>query len=609
MDILPWVLFAGVAVALVLLVAFFLVSKKPNAASDSVGQDVRDLRTVLDRLERSISDNDARSFNSAEERAKALREEVSLQLSRSTETLTKSLGAVGDAQGAQLEAFSGALVNLSNTLIGKVDSAQEASALQAKGLREEVQTTLKTVGDDLRQNAEAASGTQKERLEQVSAKLTELGDGIAKGFSEFRSGTETKLGEMSKNATDAAALLREEVANSLKKVGDDLRENAKLMAEEQRNNLNAMVERIGEIGKSSHESQERLRESVAEGLANLRQENETKLEAIRVTVDEKLQGTLEKRLGESFKLVSEQLMSVHQGLGDMQKLATGVGDLKRVLTNVKSRGTWGETQLAGLLEDMLAPGQYEKNVKTKEDSGETVEFCVKIPVVDETQDHILLPVDAKFPIEDYERLLEAGEIGDSAAVEQARQRLETRFRNSAQDIARKYISPPRTTEYAILYVPSEGLYAEMARRPGLSASLTRDFNVVVAGPINLMAILNAIQAVTKSVTIQQKAGEIATLLVRVQSEFVKYGDAVDAARRKAQGVVTAIDKLGTRQRAIGRVLRNVKAVEGAVLNAQLPVLELEAEGNDEVESATEVSDEEEEQAAARDDAEAAPESL
>jgi DNA recombination protein RmuC len=644
MDWLPWALFA--AAALILIVLLVLRRVRTVADGSALTVDMQGLKSDLEKVERTIRDNDSRSFNSAEDRGKALRLEVSDALSRSTGTLVASLSAVGDSQKAQLDTFAQVLAasskaasdelrlsiaqsserqkvdldafakllgdgvksldermeivrasidrktnDLIQTLTTKVDTAQEASAQQAKALREEVQTTLKNVGDDLRLNAEAAAASQKEGLGQVSTKLAELSDGIAKRFEDFRSTTEVKLTEMRQDATLAAGQLREEVTNTLKKVGDDLRENAKLASEEQRTSLESMVKRIGAIGETSEASQEKLRVSVAEGLSTLRQENDAKLEVIRQTVDEKLQGTLEKRLGESFTLVTQQLRQVHEGLGDMQKLATGVGDLKRVLTNVKSRGAWGETQLAAILEDMLAPDQYTRNVKTKEGSNDLAEFCIKIPLLDENQENVLLPIDAKFPIEDFERLMEAAESGDATGVEQAGQRLEARFRASAKDIHAKYIAPPRTTEYAVMYVPSEGLYAEMVKRPGLVTGITREFNVVVAGPTNLMAILNAVHAVSRSVTIQQKAGEIAGLLLRVQSEFLKYGEAVNVAKKRAESTVKAMEKLNTRQKAMGRALRGVKAIDGMATSAQLAgpvVLELDAIESTEDEEVEEV---------------------
>jgi DNA recombination protein RmuC len=425
-------------------------------------------------------------------------------------------------------------------------------------------------------NAKVAGTAQKDQLKDVSTKVGELSEGIGQRFESFRQMTEAKLTEMQHDAGTAASQLREEVTNTLNKVGEDLRENAKRVAEEQRISLDSMSKRMSEIGEASQRSQEKLRESVAEGLTTLRSENEQKLEQMRQTVDEKLQGTLEKRLGESFNLVTQQLKQVHEGLGDMQKLATGVGDLKRVLTNVKSRGTWGETQLAAILEDMLAPDQYCRNVRIKNGSNETVEFCVKIPLLDEHQENVLLPIDAKFPIEDYERLIAAAEAGDAAGTEQAAQRLEARFRACAKDIYTKYISPPHTTEYAVMYVPSEGLYAEIVKRPGLISAITREFTVVIAGPTNLMAILNAVHAVSRSVAIQHKAGEIAALLLKVQGEFVKYGEVVSIAKKRAESTVKAMESLDTRQKAMGRALRGVKSIEGIASTVQLkgPVLDL-----------------------------------
>ncbi|MGE3650451.1 MAG: DNA recombination protein RmuC, partial [Reyranellaceae bacterium] len=530
------------------------------------------------------------------EAARSLREEIAGSLRATGDELRLGATEAGNLQKLRLDGFAGQLTeglagldqrmealrgvvdqriaDLVSGIASRFDAVQQANLEAARSLREEVQTTLSALGNDLRKSSETAVSTQKDSLAEVSAKLAALGDGVAARFETFREATEAKLTEMRQDATAAARQLREEVSGTLKQVSDEQRENSKSAAEEQRASLDTMGKRIAEIGETSQRSQESLRQSVAEGLTSLRTENEAKLEQMRQTVDEKLQGTLEKRLGDSFTLVSQQLRQVHEGLGDMQKLASGVGDLKRVLTNVKSRGTWGETQLASILEDMLSPDQYLRNVKIKDDSNDIVEFCVKIPMLDEHQDNILLPIDAKFPIEDFERLVEAADSGDAAGAEQAGQRLESRFRASAKDIRNKYISAPRTTEYAVMYVPSEGLYAEMVKRPGLVTGITRELNVVVAGPTNLMAILNAVHAVSRSVTIQQKAGQIATLLLKVQGEFTKYGEAVSVAKKRAEKTVRAMESLDTRQRAMGRALKGVKAIEGMATEPVGPLLEL-----------------------------------
>jgi|GEM_PF-52439 len=629
MDWIPWVV-TGIALAAVVLVAF--AKRGPSGDGDITAISAA-LKADFERIERLIQDNDRRSFDSAEERGRALRTEVAENLTRATAALTRNLNDGRDAQKAQLDTFSQLLAtttkaandefrasithasaaqkdqleafskvlgdgvrslderleavrtsvdqraeNLAKALTEKVDKTHDLSVQQAKALREEIQGSLKLLSDDLRKNADAAAQSQKDGLEQVAVNLKAVGEAITEQLRVSGKSTEDKLGELLANAASSAQQLREEVMKALKQVGDDLRENAKLVAEAQQRGLDTMALRLKEIGDASQTSQDNLRQSVAEGLTTMRQENEAKLELMRQTVDEKLQGTLEKRLGESFALVTQQLKQVHEGLGDMQKLATGVGELKRVLTNVKSRGTWGETQLASILEDMLSPDQYLRNVKVREDASEIVEFCIKIPLLDENQDHVLLPIDAKFPIEDFERLVEAADNGDVAGAEAAASRLETRFKSSAKDIHSKYIAPPRTTEYAVMYVPSESLYAEMVKRPGLVSEITREFNVVVAGPTNLMSILNAVHAVSRSVTIQQKAGQIAALLLRVQSEFVKYGKAVDVAKKRAESTVKAMSKLSTRQRAMGRTLRGVETIEGTTTTQPMhPLVEVEIE--------------------------------
>ena len=643
MEWISWAI-AGLALLAAVAVALLARSKRGGAEITAL---TAGIKADFERLERLILENDSRSFASAESRGGALRTELAGSIARATTTLGETLSAGRDAQKSQLDTFSQLLtasakassdelrqsigqssaaqkeqleafskvlgdgvrslderleavrqsvdqraISLSQSLTEKMDKSQELATLQAKALREEVQASLKLVGDDLRKNAEAAALLQQQSLEQVSANLKVLGDAITEQLKALSNVLEDKLADLLANATLNARELREEISKTLKQVGDDLRENAKLAAEAQQKGLEAMAARLKEIGEASQLSLESLRQSVAEGLTTLRQENEAKLELMRQTVDEKLQGTLEKRLGESFALVSQQLKHVHEGLGDMQKLATGVGDLKRVLTNVKSRGTWGETQLASILEDMLSPGQYQRNVKVREDSNDVIEFCIKIPLLDEHQEHVFLPIDAKFPVEDFERLLEAGEAGDVAGAELAASRLEARFRSSAKDIHGKYISPPRTTEYAVMYVPSEGLYAEMVKRPGLVSAITREFNVVVAGPTNLMSILNAVHAVSRSVTIQQKAGQIAALLLEVQSEFVKYGKAVDVAKKRAESTVKAMGQLSTRQRAMGRTLKGISSLgsDASVLPPTNPLVGIQYDEIVEGEEGTDLED-------------------
>lgn len=290
----------------------------------------------------------------------------------------------------------------------------------------------------------------------------------------------------------------------------------------------------------------------------LREENAKKLEEMRVTVDEKLQGTLEKRLGESFALVSQRLELVHKGLGEMQTLATGVGDLKRVLTNVKTRGGWGEMQLGALLDQMLAPDQYEKNVQIKAGGAERVEFAVRMPGQGDTP--VLLAIDAKFPVEDYERLMLAYEAGDAAGVDAGSRALEQRIRAEAKRIAGKYIEPPRTTDFAIMYLPTEGLFAEVLRRPGLVSDLQSKDRVAITGPTTLAAFLNSLQVGFRTLAIQARAGEVWQILARAQNEFGKFGEVLDRLDKQlSQAQRTVQEELGKRSRAIERSLRDVEA--------------------------------------------------
>jgi DNA recombination protein RmuC len=278
-------------------------------------------------------------------------------------------------------------------------------------------------------------------------------------------------------------------------------------------------------------------------------------------VDEKLQGTLEKRLGESFKLVSERLEAVQQGLGEMRNLATGVGDLKKVLTNVKSRGTWGEVQLGALLEQILTPEQYDRNVQTKSGSSEVVEFAIRLPGPEDDKDsQVWLPIDAKFPQEDYLRLVEASEAGDAAAVTQAVAALVRSVQNSAKDISSKYLNPPKTTDFAILFLPTEGLYAEALRQPGLMEKLQNDYRIVVAGPTTLAAILNSLRMGFKTLAIAQRSSEVWKVLSAVKSEFGKFGDVLDRVGKQLDTARKSIDQTGARTRAIERKLRSVEAL-------------------------------------------------
>ena len=308
-----------------------------------------------------------------------------------------------------------------------------------------------------------------------------------------------------------------------------------------------------ELGKSL----EGVRAIVDLRLKELQQDNAKQIDKMRATVDEKLQGTLEKRLGESFKLVSDRLEQVHKGLGAMQQLASDVGGLQKVLSNVKMRGGWGEVQLGNLLEQVLTADQFARNVKTRDDSAERVEFAIKLPG-DENGAPVWLPIDAKFPTEDYQRLLAAQDKGDVVAIDDAMKSLETQLKKSAKDICQKYINPPRTTDFALMFLPTEGLYAEAIRRVGLVEQVQRDCRVIFAGPTTLAALLNSLQMGFRTLAIQKRSSEVWNLLAAVKTEFGKFGEALTAVKDKLDQAARHVDNVAVRSRAITKKLRDVE---------------------------------------------------
>ena len=318
-------------------------------------------------------------------------------------------------------------------------------------------------------------------------------------------------------------------------------------------NANVAKTQREELGKSL----ESVRSIVDLRLKQLQEDNSKQIDKMRATVDEKLQGTLEKRLGESFKLVSDRLEQVHQGLGAMQQLASDVGGLQKVLTNVKARGGWGEVQLGALLEQVLTPEQFARNVKTRDESNENVEFAIKLPG-DENGAPVWLPIDAKFPTEDYHRLIAAQEKGDTNAVEESMKSLEAQLKRSAKDICQKYINPPKTTDFALMFLPTEGLYAEAIRRVGLVEQVQRDCRVVFAGPTTLAALLNSLQMGFRTLAIQKRSSEVWNLLAVVKSEFGKFGEALAGVKEKLDQAARKIEDVDVRSRAITRKLRDVE---------------------------------------------------
>jgi DNA recombination protein RmuC len=352
--------------------------------------------------------------------------------------------------------------------------------------------------------------------------------------------------------------LREEFAQNRK----EMAEATKDLRVELTNNLgltrDSIEKRVEQLRDKNDEKLEHIRKTVETRLEALQKDNSDKLEKMRQTVDEKLQSTLEKRLGESFKLVSERLEHVQRGLGEMQTLATGVGDLKRVLGNIKTRGTWGEIQLESLLDQIMTAEQFERNVQIKKGSLERADFAIRIPAKDDENGVILLPIDAKFPLEDYQRLVTASEAGDVEAIALSAKALEARIKEEARKIHDKYIDPPATTDFGILYLPIEGLYAEVVQRPALVDALQRTYRVSVAGPHTIAALLNSLQMGFRTLTIQKRTSEVWQVLGTVKTEFGRFGDLLDRTKKKLQEATNNIDDASVRSRSIERQLGKVQ---------------------------------------------------
>jgi DNA recombination protein RmuC len=381
-----------------------------------------------------------------------------------------------------------------------------------------------------------------ERQLQLSAQATR--QELSASLAQFHAATAQQLDSMRAQIQAQAQSGREEQARSLARFAETLRQT------------------LGNLTESNAQRLLEVRATLESKIRDLQSDNGARLEEMRKTVDEKLHATLELRLSESFRQVSERLERVHQGLGEMQQLALGVGDLKRVLTNVKTRGTWGEVQLAMLLEQMLTVDQYAKNVETVAGSGARVEFALKLPGLTEGGAPVWMPIDAKFPKEQYERLSEAAERADADGVAQAGRELERALRLEAKTIADKYLAPPQTTDFAILFLPTEGLYAEVMRRPGLADELQRVHRVSIAGPSTLSALLNSLQMGFRTLALEKRSSEVWQVLGAVKTEFAKFGDVLAATRATLERAAKNIETAELRSRQMARKLKSVEALPG-----------------------------------------------
>jgi len=428
-----------------------------------------------------------------------------------------------------------------------------------------------------------------ERVEKMKGDLrADLSGQMQQGLNGVRETVEQQLSqgrnEQAQRLGDAVKLL-EQKFEALKSATEAKLESS---SQQQGKVLNdSRMELTASLSKMTEQTGkelDKLKGAVEAKLTQIQSDNSVKLEEMRKTVDEKLQGTLEKRLGESFKMVSDRLEQVHSGLGEMKTLAADVGNLQKVLTNVKTRGTWGEVQLGNLLDQILTPEQYARNVKTNPAGSELVEFAIKLPGRDDCDKPVWLPIDAKFPKEDYERLVDAAERSDAEAVESAAKSLEARVRSQARDIRDKYLAPPHTADFGLLYLPTEGLYAEVLRRPGLADSIQREYRIVVVGPTTLAALLNSLQMGFRTLAIQQRSSEVWKVLGAVKTDFGKFGDLLDSIKKKLDETGNTIEKAAHRSRQLERKLKKVEALpvaETAVLLADVQSAEVDSDGSDE----------------------------
>ncbi|MCS3731449.1 DNA recombination protein RmuC [Bradyrhizobium betae] len=462
-----------------------------------------------------------------EDQSRSVREELANLLAKFQEAIIVGFSSLGRGINDQIKEFS-----------TRLDSGILSIELRADSIASKLDTDIEKRRSEAVTNRDSLRGMIEQKLEQ---NLT--------GHAE------------------TARILKDELSNSFHRLGTSVNDSLTQSSQLQSERLGNVNDTLGSLTERLEKAQEGIRTTVEARLEVIRSDNAAKLEQMRATVDEKLHDTLEQRLTNSFKQVSDQLEQVFRGLGEMQNLATGVGDLKRMMTNVRARGTWGEVTLASILEQAMAPDQYEKNVEVRPGSNQRVEFSIRLPGGEGGP--LWLPIDAKFPTEDFERLMDASERGDVETVDLAGKALETRIRQAANDIATKYIHPPFSTDFAVMFLPTEGLYAEVIRRPGLSDFLQRENRILVTGPTTLLALLNSLRMGFRTLAIQKRSSEVWQILGAVKTEFEKYGSIIDKVQKKLQEASNTIDGVSIRKRAIDRKLRSVEMLPEIEVTALL----------------------------------------
>lgn len=465
-------------------------------------------------------------------------------------TLKRKSDGAPDELRERLIKIDSDLARIDPLLRDEFGRSREEGQKTSKDNREELNNSFNRLSQTLTTTVAELSNAQKNQFESFSLRLNDLIGSI-----------ENKMKLLQEQLEKSARENRAEQTQALKSFEENFTRNVKDFNELQKQKFDDLLQRQENIKTETDSKLKEIRETVEGRLKFLQEDNNKKLEEMRRTVDEKLQETVEKRFNESFKVISERLEQVHKGLGEMQTLASGVGDLKKVLSNVKTRGNLGEIQLGAILEQILSPEQYEHNVSVKSGSQERVEFAIKLPGKNKDNKPLYLPVDSKFPMEDYQRLTEAYEnMGgpNSKEFESMAKQFENSVKKNAKDIRDKYLNPPVTTDFAIMFVPTEGLYAEILRRPGLFESLQREYKITVVGPTNLVAFLSSLQMGFRTLAIEKRSSEVWELLGAVKTEFGKFGDVLDQTKKKLEQAAKQIDDAGTRSRAIERKLGAVQ---------------------------------------------------
>ena len=553
-QLLPPALIGFGIVLLVLLGLLVRLSSRLAVLQDLI----RDGQGGGEKLERGLRAEMADNRRETGESLRQNREELNAAIQRLDLALNGKLEQSRQTVEERLAAFQAIQQGQSGQLRQTVDEKLNQVQADARKGREEMGSILQRFGDSQQEQTAALGNLLKNQMEtftgQLSLQLTAFTQSSDQALNAIRATLEERLSQAQHDARQG----RTEQSDSLKTFGEQL------------------AGQLLQLTQRNAEGMETLRQTLEAKLSAIQTDNGQKLEQMRLTVDEKLHNTLEQRLGESFKLVSERLEQVHKGLGEMRTLASGVGDLKKVLSNVKVRGTWGEVQLENLLEQVLSAEQYAKNVPTRPKSNERVEFAIKLPGRDNSGGTVWLPIDAKFPLEDYQKLVEAQELGDVAAMEESRRALEMRIRDEAKTIRDKYLEPPHTTDFGLLFLPIEGLYAEVIRRPGLCDYLQRECRVTVTGPTTLTAILNSLQMGFRTLAIEKRSSEVWQVLGAVKTEFGKFGDVLAKTKKKLDEARNTIEQAETRSRAIDRKLRQVESLpvdETPLLLDELPTME------------------------------------